>query len=84
MTNGQLNQLAEEVREEGYNQEGSMKDLVFDPVTGEFQQIERGSHAGTGEIVTEMTNKGFASDSDNLIFVDEEDVEWFLKGGADS
>ena len=40
MTNGQLNQLAEEVREEGYNQEGSMKDLVFDPVTGEFQQIE--------------------------------------------
>lgn len=84
MTNGQLNQLAEEVREEGYNQEGSMKDLVFDPVTGEFQQIERGSHAGTGEIVTEMTNKGFASDSENLIFVDEEDVEWFLKGGADS
>ena len=70
MTNGQLNQLAEEVREEGYNQEGSMKDLVFDPVTGEFQQIERGSHAGTGEIVTEMTNKGFASDSENLIFVD--------------
>lgn len=81
MTNGQLNQLAEEVREEGYNQEGSMKDLVFDPVTGEFQQIERGSHAGTGEIVTEMTNKGFAFEDGKNVFVDEQDVKNFLSSG---
>lgn len=79
MTNGQLNDLAEEVREEGYNQEGSMKDLVFDPVTGEFQQIERGSHAGTGEIVTEMTNKGFACE--RTIYVDGQDVESFMASG---
>ena len=34
MTENQLNGLAEDVREEGYNSSNSMKDLVFDPVTG--------------------------------------------------
>lgn len=82
MTDGQLNQLAEDVREEGYNQEGSMKDLVFDPVTGEFQQIERGSHDGTGEIVTEMTNKGFAAEEVRTIYINEQDVKDFLASGA--
>ena len=36
MTNEELNRLSEEVREEGLNQGSSMKDLVFDPVTGDF------------------------------------------------
>ena len=64
MTNEQqLNNLAEDVREEGLNQGGSMKDLVFDPVTGDFRQVPRGTHHGEGDVVTEMTNKGFAAEA---------------------
>ena len=84
MTSTQLDNLAEDVRQEGYEPEASMKDLVFDPVTGEFRQIDRGSSVTEGEVVTEMTNKGFASDKENFIFVDEEDVEWFLRNESDS
>ena len=46
MTENQLNGLAEDVREEGYNSSNSMKDLVFDPVTGEFKQVVKGTHTG--------------------------------------
>ncbi len=59
----QLNNLAEDVREEGLNQGSSMKDLVFDPITGDFRQVPRGTHHGEGDVVTEMTNKGFAADT---------------------
>ena len=79
-----LNSLAEDVREEGYNPESSMKDLVFDPVTGEFRQVARGSETGEGEIVTEMTNKGFAADGDAaepVVYVSQEDVDAFLASG---
>jgi len=62
MNNEQLNTLAEDVREEGLNQGTSMKDLVFDPVTGDFRQVPRGTHHGEGDVVTEMTNKGFAAE----------------------
>ena len=56
----QLNELARDVREQGLNQGGTMKDLVFDPVTGDFRQVERGTQHGPGDVVTEMTDKGFA------------------------
>ena len=59
----QLNNLAEDVREEGLNQGSSMKDLVFDPISGDFRQVPRGTHHGEGDVVTEMTNKGFAADT---------------------
>lgn len=77
MTNRQLNKLAEEVRKEGYNPSESMKDLVFDPVTGEFKQVVKGTHTGEGEVVTEMTNKGFAGEG-KTIYVDGQDVREFL------
>ena len=83
MTNAQqLNNLAEDVRQEGYNPESSMKDLVFDPVSGEFRQVNRGSETSEGEIVTEMTNKGFASEEARpVVFIRQEDVETFLASG---
>ena len=77
MTENQLNGLAEDVREEGYNSSNSMKDLVFDPVTGEFKQVVKGTHTGRGEVVTEMTNKGFAAE-EQTIYVDEQNVKEFL------
>ena len=75
MTNEELNRMSEEVREEGLNQGSSMKDLVFDPVTGDFRQVERGSHRGEGDVVTEMTNKGFAAEGTSLeVYLSEDDV----------
>lgn len=37
----------------------SLKDLVFNPETGDFEQIERGT-ANEGDTVTKMTEDGFA------------------------
>ncbi len=37
----------------------TMQDLVFNPVTGEFEQRPHGTH-GAGEVVTDMTKDGFA------------------------
>ena len=80
MTNEELNRMSEEVREEGLNQGSSMKDLVFDPVTGDFRQVERGSHRGQGDVVTEMTNKGFAYEAKTLqVYVKEQDVDYVRK-----
>ena len=76
MTHEELNRMSEEVREEGLNQGSSMKDLVFDPVTGDFRQVARGSHRGEGDVVTEMTNKGFAYESTSLeVYLNEEDLD---------
>lgn len=72
-TEQQLNNLAEDVREEGLNQGNSMKDLVFDPVTGDFRQVPRGTHHGEGDVVTEMTNKGFAAEAETRIVYLRED-----------
>ena len=59
-TASELSNLGEEVRRQG--QGNSMKDLVFDPVTGEFKQVSRGDNpAGEGDVVTQMTKDGFAS-----------------------
>ena len=43
MSNYELNTLAESVREQGLSQEASMTQLVYDPTSGEFRQIARGS-----------------------------------------
>ncbi len=37
----------------------SLKDLVFNPETGDFEQVDRGS-ANEGDIVTELSKEGFA------------------------
>lgn len=85
MTNEELNRLSEEVREEGLNQGSSMKDLVFDPVTGDFRQVPRGTHHGDGDVVTEMTNKGFACRDEALqVYVKEQDMDDVRKLLADS
>ena len=80
MTTDQLNSLAEDVRTEGYNPSASMKDLVYDPVSGEFKQIRKGTPTGNGEVVTEMTNKGFAAEeSHEILVIREEDLENALR-----
>lgn len=85
MTDQQLNNLAEDVRTEGYNPSGSMKDLVFDPLSGEFKQVRKGSATGSGEVVTEMTNKGFACKIESpVIYLKNEDVAEFLSSGLES
>ena len=62
MTNEELSQLGQEVRKQGGQGTGStMKDLVFDPATGEFKQVERSEAPASGEIVTRMTEEGFAA-----------------------
>mgnify|MGYP006334832171 CR=1 FL=1 len=66
MTNAELNRMAEDVRDEGLNQGSSMKDLVFDPVTGDFRQVPRGSHRGDGDMVTERTTKGLDAENTTL------------------
>lgn len=50
--------FGEEVRKQG---EGtSSKKLMFDPKTGQFKQASKFNPFAAGEIVTEMTEKGFA------------------------
>lgn len=60
MTERELNKLGESVRDQGINQESALTDLVFDPSTGEFKQVPKGTKTGPGDVVTEMTEKGFA------------------------
>ena len=80
MTNEELDRLSEEVREQGLNQGSSMKDLVFDPVTGDFRQVPRGTHHGDGDVVTEMTKKGFAYEAETLqVYVKEQDADYARK-----
>lgn len=55
-----LSDLAEDVRDINYG--GSMKELVFNPETGDFEACARGTSHGSGEIVTEMTEGGFAAE----------------------
>ena len=55
-----LSDLAEDVRDINYG--GSIKELVFNPETGDFEACPRGTSHGSGEIVTEMTEGGFAAE----------------------
>lgn len=72
----QLNAFSENVREEGLHRGGSMTDLVFDPVTGDFHQVPRGTHHGEGDVVTEMTNKGFAAEADGpIVYLREDELQ---------
>ena len=41
----------------------TLKDLVFNPETGDFEQVERGS-TNEGDTVTKMTEDGFATDEE--------------------
>ena len=61
--NADLKNLGEEVRKQGYKTglKSSMKDLVFDPETGTFVAREHSEAAAqSGDIVTGMTEEGFA------------------------
>ena len=61
MTNQELSMFGQEVRKQGGQGSGSsMKDLVFDPVSGEFKQISKSEPPESGEVVTRMTEEGFA------------------------
>jgi hypothetical protein len=63
MTNQEqeLSRLGQEVRKQGGQGTGtSMKDLVFDPVSGEFKQVSKTETPESGEVVTRMTEEGFA------------------------
>ncbi len=59
MGNNELQNLGEEVKRQGEG--NSMKDLVFDPATGEFKQKAKWEPSAPGEdTVTGMTEDGFA------------------------
>lgn len=55
-----LSDLAADVRDINYG--NSIKELVFNPETGDFEACARGTSHGSGEIVTEMTEGGFAAE----------------------
>jgi hypothetical protein len=55
----ELEQFGEQVKAQSHNG-STMMDLVFDPITGDFKQVPKGTKTGPGEVVTEMTKKGFA------------------------
>ncbi|MDE6574777.1 MAG: hypothetical protein K2L84_05565 [Muribaculaceae bacterium] len=57
-------EFGEEVRRQGRPEEAgrSMKDLVYNPATGEFEQVARTEDpSNRGIVVTEMTEGGFAA-----------------------
>lgn len=73
----ELNNLSEEVRNQGNHRNGSMMDLIFDPVSGEFRQVPHGAFTGTGDVVTEMTNKGFAAEeADTVVCLRESEISY--------
>ena len=60
MNEKELSNVGEEVRKQGYGND-TMQDLVFNPVTGEFEQHRHGETTpSSGMVVTEMTREGFA------------------------
>ena len=59
MNEQELERFGEQIKRQGENQGGTMTQLVYNPGTGEFEQVARGSAHG-GDVVTEMTEKGFA------------------------
>ena len=78
-----LSDLAADVRDINYG--NSIKELVFNPETGDFEACARGTSHGSGEIVTEMTEGGFAAEmaagSPSIrVILDAQEVE-ALKGG---
>lgn len=73
-----LSDLATDVRNINYG--NSIKELVFNPETGDFEACTRGTSHGSGEIVTEMTEGGFAAemaaDSPSIrVILDAQEIE---------
>lgn len=81
MNDNELSALADSVREQGLKQEASMTQLVYDSQTGEFRQITRGTQPLTGEIVTDMTENGFACSP--VIYLSKQDVLEFASDGGE-
>lgn len=73
MNENQLNNLAENIREEGYNPATSGTDLVYDSASGEFRTVPRGYSPSNGETVTKFTEGGFASESGRVMVYLRED-----------
>ncbi|MBP5513380.1 MAG: hypothetical protein J6Y04_01175 [Bacteroidaceae bacterium] len=59
MNEQELERFGQQIKRQGENQGGTMTQLVYNPVTGEFEQVAKGQ-AHEGDVVTEMTEKGFA------------------------
>lgn len=60
MTQQELSKLGEEVHKQGWEKD-TMKDLVYNPETGEFEQRDHSeTPPESGIVVTEMTREGFA------------------------
>ena len=55
----EFERFGEQIKRQGENQGGTMTQLVYNPDTGEFEQVAKGS-AHVGDVVTEMREKGFA------------------------
>ena len=60
--NDDLAVFAEDVKKQGETSgfDPFGKDLQFDPATGQFKIVSKFGMHGDGDIVTEMTSKGFA------------------------
>lgn len=56
-----LEKMGEDIRVQGGQGSGTMTELVFNPLTGEFETKAEGTSVEEGEMnVTEMTKEGFA------------------------
>lgn len=80
-----LTDLAADVRDINYG--NSIKELVFNPETGDFEACARGVSHGSGEIVTEMTEGGFAAemaaDSPSIrVILDAQEIDTLKDGPA--
>ena len=58
MNEQEFKQFGEQIKKQGETNGGTMYDLVFNPVTGDFEQIIKGS-SHTGDVVTVFPD-GFA------------------------
>lgn len=58
MNEDKTNKIAKVVRD--MQNGNTITDLVYNPVTGEFDEAPRGITHGAGEVVTDMTRDGFA------------------------
>lgn len=75
MNENQLNNLAESVREEGYNPATSGTDLVYDSASGEFRTVPRGYSPSNGETVTKFTEGGFAAEGRVIAYLREDELQ---------
>ena len=57
MNEQELEKFGNQIKDQGEG--GTMTQLVYNPNTGEFEQVARGA-SHVGDVVTEMTRKGFA------------------------